>query len=302
MVLVSLFAANARTNLDQFSPARKTILAPEMEWLANAVNQGADKMQIGAERVYNEYRLYEDYGMRQRIEDVWGSSPLRLARYAKLFDHFPLDRMWQLTGVNYVLTWRRELFGPSTLVAQFPQVKDATYLHRLPDANPRAWFVEQVQPATDEAALKRLADHTFDLAKTALLSIGGNSATTSVPLGNNTVKLVRPGANQLHVEVDSERGSFLIVSENWMPGWQVRSVECGVQNAECGMSPVSGLQSFTVYRTDLTLIGVPVPAGQTRFDLVYWPDSVRYGLWISGLTAALLIVACLWRAVRLRKR
>ncbi|MEZ4620330.1 MAG: hypothetical protein R2867_33160 [Caldilineaceae bacterium] len=39
--------------------------------------------------------------------------------------------MWRLTGVNTVLTWRRELFGPSTLLAEFPQTTDTTYLHQL---------------------------------------------------------------------------------------------------------------------------------------------------------------------------
>ena len=56
-------------------------------------------------RVYNEFRAYEDYGMRVGVEDVWGSSPLRLARYARLFDEFPLDRMWRLTGVTHVLNF-----------------------------------------------------------------------------------------------------------------------------------------------------------------------------------------------------
>ena len=42
-------------------------------------------------------------------------------------------------------------------------------------------------------------------------------------------------------------------------------------------------------RADLTLVGVPVPAGSVTFDLVYRPDSVRIGLWISGAVLALLL-------------
>ena len=70
------------------------------------------------------------------VEDVWGSSPLRLARYVTLFDEFPLDRMWRLTGVGHVLTWRRDLFGPSELLAEFPLETETTYLHRLPTSSP----------------------------------------------------------------------------------------------------------------------------------------------------------------------
>ena len=123
-------------------------------------------------RTYNEYRVYEDYGVSVAVEDVWGSSPLRLAAYAALFDNFPLDRMWRLLGVETVLTWRRELFVPSELLAEYPQATDTTYLHRLTDPNPRAWLVQDVQLANDADAYALLADHTFDLDKTALLPLG----------------------------------------------------------------------------------------------------------------------------------
>ncbi|MFN8489188.1 MAG: hypothetical protein U0350_16495 [Caldilineaceae bacterium] len=303
LAVLNLFWANFTTNLDQFGPARKTILAPEMEAVQQAVANTATANLGLPGRVYNEFRIYEDYGVRQQIEDVWGSSPLRLARYAKLFDNFPLDRMWQLTGVNYVLTWRRELFGPSTLLAQFPQTKDTTYLHRLPAANLRAWFVQRIQPAPDDFSLKLLADHNFVLTKTALIAEGiDNDVILDLPASHNNIKLTRLAADQLHVDVDSEKGGFLTLSENWMPGWQVRNVECGMRNAECKRLPIFSLKPFTIYRTDLTFLGVPVPAGQTSFDLVYWPNSVRYGLWISGLTTVLLVVACLWRTARLRQR
>ena len=92
-------------------------------------------------RVYNEFRAYEDYGMRAGVEDAWGSSPLRLGRYAALFADFPLDRMWRLLGVEHVLTWRKELFGPTELLGEFPQATDTTYLHRLAALQPRAWLV-----------------------------------------------------------------------------------------------------------------------------------------------------------------
>ena len=38
------------------------------------------------------------------------------ARYAALFDNFPLDRMWRLLGVETVLTWRQGIFVPSDLL------------------------------------------------------------------------------------------------------------------------------------------------------------------------------------------
>ncbi len=137
LAALNLFVANFATNLDAGGPEAKAALRPAALALQAAVAESAGAANGLSGRAYNEFRVTEDYGMRSGVEDVWGSSPLRLARYAALFDQFPLDRMWRLTGVGHVLTWRRELFAPSTLLGEFPQREDTTYLHRLPQANPR---------------------------------------------------------------------------------------------------------------------------------------------------------------------
>ncbi|CAN5702909.1 hypothetical protein BH10CHL1_BH10CHL1_21530 [soil metagenome] len=301
LVVGNLFWANFTLNLDALGPTRKTILAPEMVAVQQAVqSSNTDALNLPG-RVYNEFRVYEDYGMRQQLEDVWGSSPLRLARYAALFDQFPLDRLWRLTGVKHVLTWRRELFGPSDVLAQFPQTKDTTYLHHLKEANPRAWVATALQSASDQATVALLADHTFDLENKAVLPPGLFNDSLIMPVGHNQITLQRLATNRIHVNVDSEKGGLLVVSENWMPGWAVARAECGVPSVNCPRSPIPALSTFSVYRTDLSFIGLPIPAGQTHFELVYWPDSVRYGLWLSGATLGLLTLACLWHWVQQRK-
>jgi hypothetical protein len=283
------------TNFSPFDPVRKTILAPELEALQGAVTTADGTTAPLPGRVYNEFRVYEDYGMRLEVEDVWGSSPLRLARYAALFDNFPLDRMWQLTGVAHVLTWRQELFGPSTLLAEFPQATDTTYLHRLPEANPRAWLVNRVQVANDEVALQQLADHAVDLRQVALLPPDLLAQPITLPLGTNTVHLTRRQPNTLQVEVTSENGGLLVNSENWLPGWQVEAVQCPATQPDCvGSTSVEGLPRLQALRTNLTLIGVALPAGTTRFTLRYWPFSLQLGLWVSGGTLLLLLLAAGW--------
>ena len=301
-LLVNLFVVNMGTNFSPFDPVRKTILAPEMEALQGAVVT-ADQNLVGLPgRVYNEFRIYEDYGMRLAVEDVWGSSPLRLARYAALFDNFPLDRMWQLTGVEYVVTWRRELFGLSTLLAEFPQAIDTTYLHRLPTAHPRAWLVNSVQVADDEAARQQLADHNLDLRQVALLPPDLLTQPITLPPGTNTVQLMRAQPNALQVEVTSENGGLLVISENWLPGWQVEAVQCPTAQPDCAQeTSTDGLPRLQPLRTNLTLIGLSVPPGTTRFTLRYWPLSVQLGLSISGATLLLLLLAVGWHWQRRSK-
>jgi hypothetical protein len=298
----NLFWANFTTNLSDFGPARKTILAPEMEALQQAVEAQPASLGLPV-RVYNEYRIYEDYGMRQEIEDVWGSSPLRLARYAALFDHFPLDRLWQLTGVEYMLTWRRELFEPSALLAEFPQTADTTFLHLLTEPNPRAWLAHQARVVDDEESLRLLADHTFDLETIALLPPEFALAGGIAQPGHSAITLRRLAPNRLHVQVESEHGGLLVLSENWMPGWRVEEAECRAQQMECVnlQSPIPNLPPLSVMRANLTFIGVPIPPGQIGFELVYWPESVRFGLWISGGTLAALALVSAWHGWRNKK-
>lgn len=306
LLFANLLWANGATNVAEFGPARKVILPPEVEALQNAVAETAGANVGLAGRAYNEFRVYEDYGMRAGIEDVWGSSPLRLARYARLFEEFPLDRLWQLTGVDHVLTWRRELFVPSTLLAEYPQASDTTYLHRLAAPNPRAWVVGGGVSATDDDAATLLADHTFDLRAVAVLPAellatpAGAAAATPVDAEGN-LTLHAPG--RYTVRVDSPVAGLLVVGENWMPGWQVVDAACGAEETACpaGTWPETGGPALLEpVRANLAFLGVPVPAGPVRFDLIYAPESVRNGLWIGGATLLLLLAAGVVASVRRR--
>ncbi|MFN8464607.1 MAG: hypothetical protein U0X20_03615 [Caldilineaceae bacterium] len=309
LTAANLFVVNMGTNVADFDPARKTILAPEVQAVQAAMAATAADANGLPGRVYNEFRSYEDYGMRAGVEDVWGSSPLRLGRYAALFEEFPLDRMWRLLGVEHVLTWRKELFGPTELLGEFPQATDTTYLHRLPAPHPRAWLVSSVQPADDKEALALLADHQFDLDTTAVLApsvAAGDLQGTAVTAGaagssesaKAKVHLQQRGPANLHVEVQDSPGGLLVIAENWMPGWRVQNVECA---SGCQGEAPLGLPAFEPQRANLTLVGVPVPAGSFTFDLVYHPDSVRWGLWISGVTLLVLAVLAAWRSLAHRK-
>lgn len=297
LAAATLFAANIGLNLDRASPQQKVAVAPEVAAVAQAVGGQAAAEAVPG-RVYNEFRVYENYGMRAGVEDVWGSSPLRLARYARLFDAFPLDRMWRLLGVEHVITWRRELFGPSQLLDEFPQAADTTYLHRLPDAGARAWAVDTVQAVDDESAWQMLADHQVDLDGVALVATESRVELPGVTPAPRTVNLTRLAHNRLGVVTQGDAPGFVVIAENWMPGWRVASVECA-DPAACvpGREPGDLLQPV---RANLTLLGVLVPAGEVAFELVYAPNSVRLGLGISGVTLVLLLGG-VWMAARARR-
>lgn len=285
LIVLDLLFANFTTNLTGATLEERSALAPEVVALQNAIEEDSASGSGVPGRAYNEYRVDLNYGMRAQVEDTWGSSPLRLARYDRLFQEFPLDRLWQLSGVGHVLTWRREHFVPGELLAEYPQETDTTYLHRLAAANPRAWIASSVEWADDADAAERLADHGFDLSTNAILPPDSSLPDgVLAPPGQNSVALQRLSPERLLVQISSENGGLLIVSENWMPGWEAMLRE---RDTEPGIP-------LEVLRANLTWLGMPIPAGDYAIELAYRPASVRYGLWISLAAWALLLGLMLW--------
>ena len=212
---------------------------------------------------------------------------MRLARYEALFDESPLPRLWQLMGVEHVLTWRDPTRMPQAeLLSWFPAADGATFLYRLQTLNPRAWVVNNILVVEDTQALKLLADPGFDLNRAALLPSSVDWAPVFFISGHNEVSMQRLSPNRLRVHVQSEYGGVLVISENWMPGWRATRYDVGSKRGSGEPLPLA--------RANLTLLGMPVPPGESEIELLYWPDSVRYGLLISGTTLALLGLFVLW--------
>jgi hypothetical protein len=169
LICLDLFTANWQTNLYPELPEWHT-RRPD---IVAAIKKDAVESPGEPYRVYNEFRLYDNYGVPFEIEDLWGASPLRPDRYDKfLAPPMPIERTWELLNVKYVITWRQELYVPSTIVYQEPAGDDTTYVHRLNQTGPRAWLVTQAEIANDAAILQKIADPNFDRWHIALLEPG----------------------------------------------------------------------------------------------------------------------------------
>jgi hypothetical protein len=276
-----LFTVNWKTNV---YPA-----LPETQTATPAIVQAiqADAAPGEVFRVYNEYRIYENYGVPYRLEDAWGASPLRLARYDEIAHSLRMERLWELLNVKYVITWRKELYAPSEIIYQEPgpDGSDTTYVHRLKTVAPRAWLVYQVEETDDNVALARLDASGFDPARTALVPLG-----PSIPLGHppdgqaGQVEIIRRTAGSLSLNVAAPADGLLVLSEVYYPGWQ---------------AVVDG-QTTLIVRADYTLRGVPVSTGEHRVEVVYRPVTLAWGAVISGGTLGALVMTGFW--IRLRRR
>jgi hypothetical protein len=279
VVALDLFTANWQTNLQP--------VLPETETATPAVVQAIQKDAAPGDifRVYNEYRLYENYGVPFALEDSWGASPLRPARYDQLYRTLRMERLWQLLNVKYVITWRKELYAPSDIIYQEPAGKDTTYVHRLRTVAPRAWLVYQAEQPADDQALARLDAPDFDPGQAALLAPGPARTLSPLPSGQaGTVQVTRRAPGSLELDVTSPAEALLVLSETYYPGWQARLDD----------------SATSVERVDYTLRGVFIAAGQHHLQLSFQPASWLWGSVISGITL-LTVVAVAWGG-RLRRR
>lgn len=276
VVVFDLFSVNADPNAAKEPPSEFALPAPLIYPLQ------ADTSLF---RVYNEWRLPGNYGVLYEIQDIWGASPLRLARYARFNDALPRERVWKLLNVKYVVTWQRDLPG-GTLIGEAVIGDETSYLHRLTDIGPRFWIVGEVVKVTDEEALARLADSAFDPWRVALVA----PDAPDVPLGGEDVtgevRLLAYAPERILLEAELNGNGLLIMSENWYPGWK----------AFVDGKPAPVLRAYT------TLRAVPVPAGTHQVEMRFDPWTVRVGLWISLLTWIGCVVGLGIRALPFGKR
>jgi len=266
--IFDLFTANWRTNLKRRDPISgcdsQPLLAPIL-------------VDGGFFRVHNEGALPGNYGLPCKIEDTQGSSPLRLKRYEEFITTLPLDRVWRLLNVKYVISWREMLPLPSERLYERERGEETTYLHRLLDPSPRAYIVHEARVVRDDEVLESLAAPDFDPSRTALLTEEIELSLPEAPQLGSSVRIFEREATTIVLEVDAVTDGLLVLSEVDYPGWQVY---------------IDG-QEGKIYRANYILRAIPVEEGHHRVTLVYAPLSFKIGAGISAFTlmTILLIVS-----------
>ncbi|MBE7551893.1 MAG: YfhO family protein [Anaerolineales bacterium] len=291
LICFDLFSVNWQTNLYPQPPEWHT----QMPAVVAAIKQDAAAAPNEPFRVYNEFRLYDNYGIPFELEDLWGASPLRPMRYDRLLaPPMPIERAWELLNVKYVITWRQELYVPSTIIYEEPAEKDTTYVHRLNTVGPRAWLVTQAETADDQTILQKITDPNFDRWHIALLEPGaeryiqlieagrrGSEEMADVLRTTHHVSRITSHASRFTLHVAANSPTLLILSEVDYPGWQ---------------ATVDG-QSAPILRAYYTLRAVPVPAGEHTVELTFRPFSFTIGAIVTILSIVVIGIALFltWR-------
>jgi hypothetical protein len=161
---------------------------------------------------------------------------------------------------------------------------------------PRAYIVHGVQLLSSESAvLERMQEPSFDPHSTVLLegtpdasdpnldptlaADGRRVQSTSLaPRVMEDARVQTDTANRLIVAVDTPSSGFLVLSENYAPGWQ----------ALVDGSPER------IYRADYAFRAVSVPAGSHQVELRYDSRAFDLGVLLSVATLLVLFPMAVW--------
>jgi hypothetical protein len=154
---------------------------------------------------------------------------------------------------------------------------------------PRFFLVREIKPAASLAEAHRLIEsRTMDFRRTAITDqdIALPAGRISNAVDTDEVKVSRYQPDSLELSIRSKAPAFLVLSENYYPGWKAWLDEAPA----------------TIYRTDIALRGVAVPPGKHVMRMEFHPAILPVSMAISLGTAMLLVVlAYLGRCERIKR-
>lgn len=266
LIVFDLFTINWKNNLQEVRPEEQ--YRPTM--LTQILRSDQEVF-----RVYNEWRLPGNYGCVYGLEDMWGASPLYVGRYEELVYRLPIERVWQLLNVKYVITWRKALVPETEVLYEEPKELDTTYLHRLDEYWPRASIVHQVEVIEDDEKVLEYLREEFDPRRVAILSHEPDlTLPSSTVEGESSVVIRERQPERMVLEVDMAANGLLVLSEVYYPGWRAYA------NGE----------EVPIYRADHALRAVPLRTGHHQVEMVFDPLWPKVGLAVSGVTLLLAMV------------
>ncbi len=247
--------------------------------------------------------FYFDYPLIHQIYNAAGFGVLTYRPYQDLLDvlkekaSYPGGRdILRLMQVKYIL-WHEAIEDPAlqlirkgesydvipevlpaTTLLQPPHYKKVTaHLYENKERLPKAFLVAKYLLVKDpKSRIDLLKSKGFDPTRTLLLEEvpesphpGGGSGTDV-----DSVQISKYTLNRIELKAFCNGPRFLFLSETYYPGWQVR---------------IDG-QKGKIYRADHTFRAVPLGPGRHNIVLQYRPFSFYFGLLISILTGAGLVV------------
>ena len=201
----------------------------------------------------------------------------QLVNLIKSADPAQRGRPLALMNVGYFITARNPDPGLDWPVVY---ANEAMTVYRLPNPLPRAYFVSSaVRVGTEAEALTQLASPNFDPRREVIImntyDFSPAALPSSSPAEFRPVEIKTDEPQRVALVVDAPAPGWVVLTDTFYPGWQAL---------------VDG-QPASIWPANLAFRAVAVEAGTHEVVFVYNPVSFNVGLWISGITLALVVVS-----------
>ena len=260
-----------------FSPPAAALYAPDqtIDYVLRQPEPGRVlALQLSADAATRDPFLRGNALMSHGIRQALGHHGNELGRYQELtrqLENLGNPNFWALYNVRYLLTNVAEppVQGATRVVGPVSNARgSAVYLYEMPGDNPAAWVAPAIDRADDASVRETMLNPLFPVRSTALFDSAAAvtpRADLAKPPKPLTIKPMfsryAPGRISVSLDAPAPRGSALVVSENYYPGWR---------------ATVDG-RAAGVARADYTLIGVPLPEGARQIELSFVSESFEAG-------------------------
>ena len=255
--------------------------------------ESADLVAVGAdllpgERVDGVHGLRDNYGSLYQIPDIRTISPLRLNSIERLFDDLPIERVWDLLAVRFVLTDWNELPVPSTIIRSASDAYGVYNVHALADPRGFARLTYGVTVThSDAEARGLLREPAYDSRQWVILDrdpgldLSGEAPTAP---GHADVAVFEP--ERIAIAGDTAAPAVLTLALPDYPGWvaTLNGRDVPILRAYGGLSAIA-LRD----------------AGSFAVTLRYRPRTFVIGGAISFITLLVVISALVWSLLRGRR-
>jgi hypothetical protein len=236
----------------------------------------------------NDPDLNGDGYMVHGLRIVDGYHGNELGRYDAFLqsDMLTNPTVWALLNTEFMLVNTDSVAIPGMRRVVGPIIDAAgskVTLYQLPGEHPFAWVAPVMIKYPDAAVLEAFHAQNFPVHSVAIFDTASKVTAANVsalpaPLTSTThVDLYEPGHIKLTLSDAAPKGSALVVSENYYPGWH---------------ATVDGVPA-TAERADLTLIGIPLPEGARKVELTFSSATYKEGKAITLVAIALALLALL---------
>lgn len=248
-------------------------------------------------REYN-FGVYQgSWLMAERVPTVFGYHGNELRFFDELWgtknvwEHQTSPTLWDLYAVNFLtlggeldsLPGFRKAAGPVSFPTLTGRRAMAGFLYEREDPAPWVRVVPAAVKVPEAQIIPTVVDPRFPTRQVVLLpdtaSVAAAAPTDSLPESvpvTASLAAWEPGAMTVRLAGRAERDAWLLVAENWAPGWE---------------ATVDGTP-MTTHRVNHALLGVPLPAGAAEVTLRYRTPGYGTGklVTLASLVGALGLV------------